>query len=123
MAVYEKIKEKNDLMSGTVIWAYAFHENSTKDGMRLNQKPVKGRLSVEKSPAYGDTFNPERTPYWFVPFMKNSETDYAWSKAVRVYARNYADTEEEARDAYNRLIDKNIEWYREKIANLEKMKA
>lgn len=111
MAIYETMDEKNRLQAGTVVWAYAFQENSMKEGMLLSQKPVKGCIIHDS--IYSNMF---------APFKKNKEPELALSKAINVYGRNFADTEEEAKEGYNQLIEKRIEWYQNKISLLKDAK-
>lgn len=112
---------RQDLTCGMTVWAYAFQETREKESMLLSQVPVKGRISYTNTPAL-ECFTPGRAGRFFVPFKKNSETEYAWSKAVRLWSRNFADTEEEAKQAYNRSVDCKIKWYQEKIRQLEEAK-
>lgn len=102
MARYETMERKYSL-EGSVVWAYAFKETHTKDGMRLKQKPVKGRVTGRR----------------FIPFKKNSQTEYAMSKAIAVDSRNYADTEAEAIEGYNELISRIIMQHEKDIKALE----
>lgn len=121
MAVYKTGIERLNMQCGMIVWAYEFQETQQKESMHLSQAPIKGRISYTACEAQG-CFAPGRRGGFFVPFRKNSETQYAWSKAIRLSSRHYADTEEEAREDYNRIIDKNIKWYQEKIKDLEGMK-
>ena len=121
MAIYKTMHEKEALVCGTVVWAYEFQENSKKEGMSLIQKPIKGRISCESHEMIG-VFEPGQRSRFFIPFKKNSEVEYAWSKAIRIYNRNFADTEIEAQIEYNQLIDYQISWYQDKIASLGTMK-
>lgn len=118
MALYKSGIERQNLLCGMAVWAYAFQETRQKDSMSLNQMPVKGRISYTDCEMDG-CFAPGRTGRFFVPFRKNSETEYAWSKAIKLSSRYFADTKEEATEDYNRVIDKNIKWYQEKIRELE----
>ena len=45
MALYKSGIERQNLLCGMVVWAYAFQETRQKDSMSLNQMPVKGRIS------------------------------------------------------------------------------
>lgn len=108
MARYETISERGNLPDGSTVWAYAFSENGLKDGMRLKQTPIKGRI-VNRPDARSE----------FIPFKKGSNVAYARSKAVHIDSRNYADTEAEAAEGYNELVNKQIEWYKKKITALE----
>lgn len=122
MARYEQYIEVSRLRNGSVMWAYEFELNSKKEHPVLNCTPVKGRICVSPICFNEDerhVFNPERAPRMFVPFKKNSETEYAWSRAVSLHARCYADTETEAIEGYNQRIQKCIDWHNERIAELK----
>lgn len=112
MAKYETMDEKNRLQDRTVVWAYAFQENSMKEGMLLSQKPVKGCI-IKNGLMYNNVF---------APFKKNKEPALALSKTINIYGRNFADTEEEAIEGYNQLIDELIIWHQDKIAALRTAK-
>ena len=56
---------------------------------------------------------------YFVPLKKNG-VDLSWSKAVTIYARCYATTQQECIALYNRLIQDSIEWHEQEIKKLEK---
>lgn len=58
------------------------------------------------------------TPRYFVPYKKNGK-ELAFSKAVLVDSRWYADTEAQAIDGYNKLLEKEIEKLKQKISELE----
>lgn len=124
MAKYETYQEKVNIRNGSVVWAYAFTETREKTKSSLKQVPVKGRLSCHKyglGPEGGDAFAPGLRPRFFVPFRKGSETDYAWSKAIDISSRCYADTEGEATQGYNQLIENHIAWYDARIQELRGM--
>lgn len=100
-----------------IIWACGYSHTSTKDAKHYRCKPVKGMITYqhynadterEKCQQYSHTAHPR----YFVPFRKNSneETldDLAWSKAVRIDARVYADTEQESIEQYNAKVVKSI---------------
>lgn len=106
MALYRTNQERCYIPEGTVVWAYAFEKNNDKEGMSLMQKPVRGVIK----------------PGCFVPFRKNSDVLLAESRAISLHSRYYADTEEEAGAAYNRLVDRWITWHRNEIERLEGMR-
>lgn len=113
--VYDTWASRRQLHGGDIVWAYAFRETADKEGMRLIQEPVKGRIV-----GYDGQF--AGAPKKFVPFSKRSETEYVWSKAVDLHSGCYGDSEADAFEAYNRAIDNEIAWYQEKIKALEEMK-
>lgn len=122
MAKYFTYMEKAGITNGTIIWAFAFEETTSKAGTLFHQKPIRGRLASDTGDIGIQAFNPASSPRAFVPFKKNSDTEYAWSKAVGINTRCYADTEAEAVEGYNQLIEENMSWYRDKLKALEAMK-
>lgn len=92
---------------GTVIWAFAYQFHSTKEGMLLLQTPVKGILLCHKDKEHYEEWlnNPtdckfQITPTYFVPFSKKDPNKPSFSKAISIYGRKYAYTEQEAWDGY-----------------------
>lgn len=85
---------------GVVVWACAYSTNSTEKSMAKRKKPVRG--IVQKN-SWKDLF---------VEIKKNGELK---SGSVSVDARDYADTEEECIEMYNKSIMEQIE-------KLEKLK-
>lgn len=124
MAKYEQYEDIDRIPNGTVIWAYEFELDVRNENMVLYQKPIRGRISsVSKlfSDDNKEAFNPDKKSRFFVPFRKDSESQYKWSKAINIYSRCYADTKEEAVEGYNDLIGKQIDWHQEQIEKLSKM--
>lgn len=126
MARYEQYSEKNEMRNGSVVWAYAFKMSKKNDKMILKCKPIKGRLCI--IPYTSDNndierrFNQAIRPRFFVPFKKNSETEFAWSRAIDIQARCYADTKEEAIEGYNSLIQSQIDAHQKEIFKLKEYK-
>lgn len=111
MSVYETRSEKDNLAEqaeGRVIWAYA--DNAVSEEILSERKPVKGII-------VHDTL----MGYCFVPCTATPGC-YDYDNAVYLYARNYADTEEEARKAYNRIINTRVNWHHVMMERLEKMR-
>lgn len=84
--------------------------------MLYKQKPIRGILSNDNrgmidEPKYLKQYS------FFIPV--NEKGKPLISKAVSIYARHYADTESEAIDGYNHLIDNLIKTYQEKISELK----
>ena len=61
-----------------------------------------------------------KSPRYFVPLSAKKQgtdlEDLAWSKAVEISSRCYADSEQECIDLYNKLIDEDIAFFNQKIA-------
>lgn len=121
------IRLQRDYKMGEMLWGYAFLQTSTKESLRLLQKPVKGMiLPYRRKPSDFNIKNPSTSipPHsmgvrYFIPLKKNSEMELAWSKAVSAHARHYADTEAEAIADYNRMIDTTIDMHRKIISELQ----
>lgn len=105
------------------MWGFAIEQISNRSylGMRLMQKPVIGRIAADKS-MVPHVFDRNSIPRYFVPLKKGSDTECTWSRAVSIDSRSYADTEEEAVEAYNKKIDDIICKTKEEIKELEGMK-
>ena len=84
------------LLGDKVIWGFAYKFNNDEKSMATVKKPVKGKLVKMK---WGD--------YEFIELKKNGELRK--SGGVSIHARDYADTEEEANQEYNRLIQIQID--------------
>ena len=102
-------------------YACAYEYTHDKEGKCKHQKPVLGVFTAgnteEKNAEY---IAKGRTDVcYFVPFKKNG-IDLAWSKAVTIYSRCYATTQQECIALYNRLIQDSIEWHEQEIKKLEK---
>ena len=89
---YVNIRKKENLHK--IVWACAYEHTSSKNEKHFYCKPIKGMLTT--------------TSYDFVPFRKNAKDltleNLAWSKAVHLTARYYADTEAESIEQYNELV-------------------
>ena len=108
MARYETRKAKAALPVGTKLWAYAFTLDSHKENMALKQEPVLGQVTEGK---YGSLH--------FAPIKKSGD-GLVLSKSIHIDGRDYADTEEEAKDGYNEKVQDAIRWHQERISALEK---
>lgn len=112
---------KQEGRPGQIVWACAYELNSKGTGKIGYCKPVNGMLmlgntqiSHDRNAKYGYT-----KPQYFVPFRKDLR-GLAWSNAVSIYARQYADSKEECTELFKEIINKEIEKHKEKIAKLEK---
>lgn len=72
------------------VWGYAFEPSSKCDSFLLNQPPVLGTIEDRKFYEY------------------NKKGKIKKSSAVLAHNRYYALTEDEAREGYNKLIDRQI---------------
>lgn len=90
---------RNGLKVGDVVYAYAYRLDSTKENNRLKQEPIKGAIAganVSTGHAFSGGY---QKPRYFVPYKKSAdlsndpmaEEHFAWSKAVKLESRVYAD--------------------------------
>lgn len=111
---YTRITVRN-LIPQSIIWGCNYSHTSTEKAMHYCAKPVKGMITVANSKAKEEKiFHDNSLQYsrqtagFFVPFKKNAHgttlDDLAWSKAVTIEARLYADTEDEAIELYNNKV-------------------
>lgn len=100
----------------TIIWGCNFEPTSVKESKKYFCKPTKGMLTINDDLETEQGDNPTHdgfytAPRYFVPFKKNAKDcnleDLAWSKAVKLRFRRYADTEDECIKIYNDLIMQN----------------
>lgn len=100
-----------------IIWSCNFEPTNAKEAAKYSCTPIKGMLTINDDLETEQGDNPTHdgfytTPRYFVPFKKNAKgcdlEDLAWSKAVNIRARVYADTEAECLETYNDLIMQNI---------------
>lgn len=100
-----------------IIWSCNFEPTNAKEAAKYSCTPIKGMLTINDDLETEQGNNPTHngfytTPRYFVPFKKNAKgcdlEDLAWSKAVNIRARVYADTEAECLETYNDLIMRNI---------------
>lgn len=102
--------EIENINLGTKLWACACKFDNNKITMGLILKPVYGMAS-----GYGWNYEKitEEDSYesFFVPFKRNSETEFAKSKAVQIDSRMYTDTYEECIELFNSLVNEKVEWF------------
>jgi hypothetical protein len=103
---YINIRKKDNLHK--IVWACAYEHTSSKNEKHLYCKPTKGMLTAL---SFSDEIEAHCTnsyPLYFIPFRKNAKDltleNLAWSKAVHLTARYYADTEAESIEQYNELV-------------------
>ena len=58
---------------------------------------------------YEEMAQEESYSSFFVPFRRNSETEFAKSKAVQIDSRMYADTYKECVELFNSLVNEKVE--------------
>lgn len=102
---------------GDTVWACAFAYDKTPYRMLAHQKPIQGKLFYSR---YGDGDQPSQNlrPRYFVPMTKDKK-NFQFSRAVSIRAREYADTEQEAIQIYNSLIQQKIDQANYAIAYLQ----
>lgn len=112
----------NNRNVGDIVWAYAYTASNNKEDKKYYCKPTKGVISADYmnhpfalSPT--SRHGAQQKARYFIPQKKNGN-GYAWSKAVKIDARHYANTETEAIAGYNRLIDSAIDFHKKKIDEL-----
>ena len=110
-------REPYDLPNHTIVWSCNFEPTHTKESAKYSCTPTKGMLTINDDLKTEQGDNPTHdgfytTPRYFIPFKKTAKgcdlEDLAWSKAVNIRARVYADTEAECLEAYNDCIMQNI---------------
>lgn len=103
---YTNIRKKDNLHK--IVWACAYEHTSSKNEKYLYCKPTKGMLTALSFSNEIEAHNNNSYPLYFVPFRKNAKDltlkNLAWSKAVSLSARYYADTEAESIEQYNELV-------------------
>lgn len=107
---YRNIRNEKNLHK--IVWACAYKHTNSKNEKQLYCKPVKGMITTSHYNAESERHNMDsyrlNYPEYFVPFRKNATDltleNLAWSKAVCLESRYYADTEAEAIEQYNALI-------------------
>ena len=106
---------------GTEVYGLAFRYDRDKEKIALKAHPVLGRLCVcryddaseAKYHAIGDN-----TVRYFVPLAKSGKL--AWSKAVHVESRCYADDLADATAWYNEMVRDAARWLRDKADEVDK---
>ena len=102
MAVYTNWYDIGNIPENTPIWACAYEFCNNKETMSLTQRPIRGMI-IKRC---------------FHTLKKNSDTEVT-TKGVNFYSRKYADTYEECVSLYNSLVQKKIEWFKERIKETE----
>lgn len=109
---YDSKNIKDDKNLHKIVWACAYKHTCSKNEKHFYCKPIKGMLTTtqhnEESERYNLSHYKLNYPTYFVPFRKDATEltleNLAWSKAVRLTARRYADTEAESIEQYNELV-------------------
>lgn len=105
---------------GDAVWACAFEFNMKKNAFGLSQEPIQGMLSYtdyeDRHPEYNGPNSPHiNHPRYFIP-MNSKGTGYAWSKAVHIESRAYADTYDKCSGIYEEMVKNWIDWFKSGIA-------
>lgn len=109
---YDSKSIKDDKNLHKIVWACAYKHTSFKTEKHFYCKPIKGMLTTTQHNEERERYNLNHYklnyPTYFVPFRKDATEltleNLAWSKAVRLTARRYADTEAESIEQYNELV-------------------
>lgn len=125
MKIRKYTEARRHYKSGDIVWACAFQRTDNDLSLRYFSKPVKGML-VPYEYLEMCQRTPDLTlesPIYFIPFNAKkhgtSIEDLAWSKAVQLSSRCYADSEQECIDLYNQLIDEDIAFFKKQITEDE----
>lgn len=97
---------------GDKIWACAYEFDCNKESKKYIQKPVYGIFVDGWSDTKGDDIS------FFTTINKNGHPSR--SKKVHLYAREYADTEEECIKLYNSLVQMKIDYFQQRIEEVKK---
>lgn len=84
-------KEYDTIPTNTPIWAYAYDVNNETEHARTRCKPTLGEINFSM----------------FYPYKKG--TTERMQRGVNKWSRSFADTEEEAKQAYNTLVMQRID--------------
>ena len=117
--VYTSSAAVNDtFLPGAAVWASAFTLKHGKDGAMYYTAPVRGELCCDcrESSDRAAREAGDRTVRYFVPYKKNG--GLAWSRAVSVDARMYADTEQEAAALFNAQVDRSVDWFERRVKEI-----
>lgn len=105
--IYRNYKEIENIKTGTKLWACAYEFDNNKITMGLISKPIYG-MDRGYGWNYENIAEEELYASFFVPFRNGSKTEFAKSKAVRIYSRVYADTYEECVGLFNSLVNEKV---------------
>lgn len=117
--IYRNYNEIKNIKPGTKLWACAYKFDNNKITMGLISKPVYG-MARGYGWDYEEVTEEESYASFFVPFKRNSEIEFAKSKAVRIDSRMYADTYEECVELFNSLVNEKVEWFLKRAEETKK---
>lgn len=117
--IYRNYKEIKNIKPETKLWACAYKFDNNKITIRLISKPVYG-MARGYGWDYEEVTEEELYASFFVPFKRNSETEFAKSKAVQIDSRMYADTYEECVELFNGLVNEKVEWFLKRAEETKK---
>lgn len=115
---------------GDEVWAYAYKPSTDKCSKRFYQPPILGKLMAGETEIrhkaaieqylqnYPCANTTDMRVEYFVPYKANHK-DLAWSKAVRVGARDFALTYDESKIKYNKQVTDYIKWLETEIAEVK----
>ena len=121
MKVTDVNKLNDTFKVGDVVWGCEFAYNEQKENANKTQRPIKGILSsfrYEKD-YMANKNNSMGFINYFIP-LKNDGKTPSWQKAIKAYSLKYASTEDECKEIYNDIINKNIKWHKNEIGRLKK---
>lgn len=108
--IYRNYKQIKNIKPEIKLWACAYEFDNNKITMGLISKLVYG-MARGYGGDYEEITEEESYSSFFVPFKRNSETEFVKSKAVQIDSRMYADTYEECVELFNSLVNEKIEWF------------
>lgn len=91
--------------SDTDLWAYAYSTNNSEKSMALKKEPVLGQIKGEG---------------YYRMFHEYKRDGQLKKSSVKAHSRRYADTEQEAIEGYNKLVNNQIQKLEELIAEYTK---
>lgn len=107
---FENLQNIDEQHYNKDIWAFAYKKEDER-ATNLMCKPVKGRIIKNK-----DSFSPS---YNFYEYKVNGKD--LKKNGVRLYARFFTDTYEEAVEGFNMLVNKRIDSLQKEIIKLNDM--
>lgn len=117
--IYRNCIEIRNIKPGTKLWACAYKFDNNKITMGLISKPVYG-MARGYGWDYEEVTEEKSYSSFFVPFKRNSETEFAKSKAVQIDSRMYADTYEECVELFNSLVNEKVKWFLKRAEDTKK---
>lgn len=106
---------------GDKVWVYEFHRLGGKEGHFHNVKPQKGLIAgvLGLSKIDKEIGNDKFAKVVIYKIKKGETTDELSSKSYDLLQVRLADSYEEAVTEYNKLINKEADFYRNKLEQVE----